>query len=63
MDKPVLLKSDFPEIYFLGSNLKRYDTCQFGLMKKKLKFHNAYIISSLCGEWILEKSFRSIQIL
>ncbi len=32
MDKPVFFKKDFPEIYFLGSDLRRYDTCQFGLL-------------------------------
>ena len=26
-----LLKSDFTEIYFLGSDLRRYEKCLFGL--------------------------------
>ncbi len=26
-----LFKSNFPEIYFLGSDLRRCETCQFGL--------------------------------
>ncbi len=29
MNKP----GDFPEIYFSVSDLRRYDTCQFGLLK------------------------------
>ncbi len=37
MDKPVLLsdKSDFPEIYFFVSDLRNYNTCQFGLLNNK----------------------------
>jgi len=48
MDKPVFFKRDFPEIYFLGSDLRRYDTYQFGLLnnnnKKKGKQQRIYII-------------------
>ena len=43
VDKPVflnLINLDFygiyfPEIYFLGSDLSRYDTCLFGILNNK----------------------------
>ena len=34
MCKLVFSKSDLPEIYFLGSDPRRYDTFQFGLLNK-----------------------------
>ena len=35
MGKPVFLNVIFSEIYFLGFYLRRYDTCQFGLLNNK----------------------------
>ncbi len=38
MGKPYFLKSDFfPEIHFFGLDLRRCDTCEFGLLNNNNK--------------------------
>ena len=48
--------SDFPEIYFLGFDLRRYDTCQFSLLNKKKYLYIYYE----CNEAFFLNNFKII---